>query len=284
VNILLAGCGDLGQHLGELLSKGGYKPLGVRRSAAPEAVFPVIQADLLKPDSLRLIPEKVDLLVYTATPAARNEQAYRDIYVNGLKNCLARLDAPSLKRIIMVSSTAVYHQQEGQWVDEDSPTCPTHFSGQVLLEAEQLLAKLPVPATVVRFGGIYGPGRNRLLEKVTAPDGCEAVKSPPYYTNRIHRDDCVGVLQFLIERQRAGATLAPLYLGVDRDCAPQWDVLCWLAKKLDVPMPREKAGDGRQNKRCNAQRLLDAGYRFKYESYQQGYLGQIRQFQSDHQE
>ena len=102
------------------------------------------------------------------------------------------------------SSTSVYAQHQGEWVDETSPTESESFSGRCIRHGEQLLADYPWPAVAVRFGGIYGPGRTRLIDSVR--DG-SASRSPgaPIYTNRIHRDDCARVLEHLLDLPKEGS-------------------------------------------------------------------------------
>jgi nucleoside-diphosphate-sugar epimerase len=131
------------------------------------------------------------------------------------------------------------------------------------------------PATVIRFGGIYGPSRTRLIDSLRA-GSATCVAQPPLYTNRIHRDDCAAALAHLM-------TLAEpesLYLGVDDDPAPQCQVLGWLAARLGVAGPRvvaeQAAARGqRANKRCRNTRLRASGFRFRYPSYRDGYRAML---------
>ena len=180
------------------------------------------------------------------------------------------MEGSGLKRFFLVSSTSVYHQSSGEWVDESSETKPETFSGKCILEAERLALDSPVSSTIIRFGGIYGPGRNRLVNRVGA--GCEAQKEPPLYTNRIHRDDCVGVLMHLIEMDMAGQEPGPCYLAVDSEPAPEWAVVNWLAVRTGAPVPVEnRERSQRQNKRCSNSNLLASGYQFIYPNFRLGY-------------
>jgi nucleoside-diphosphate-sugar epimerase len=139
------------------------------------------------------------------------------------------------------------------------------------LEAEQLLAASDIPYTVIRFAGIYGPGRRRLIEQVLAKQGCP--KEPPLYTNRIHRDDCVGFLAHLISLDRQGVKLARLYLGVDSEPVSMWQVKQWLAEQLAIDPAAMTAAEQtrRGSKRCSNHRMLTSGYHLLYPSYRQGY-------------
>lgn len=275
--MLIAGCGDLGIALGRRLAAAGSIVWGLRRSPAvlPPPLRP-IAADLTDQASLADLPADLDVVVYTASAAGPSDAAYREAYLDGLANLLAALNATGQRprRLLFTSSTAVYAQSAGEWVDESSPTHPTHFSGRRLLEAEELLATAPIPATVVRLGGIYGPGRTRLIDAVRRGEAaCE--DGPPVYTNRIHRDDAAAALAHL-----AGLPVPEaLYLGVDGDPAERCEVLRWLAARLGAPPPpvigRTEADAGgrrqRSNKRCSNARLLATGYRFRYPTFREGY-------------
>jgi nucleoside-diphosphate-sugar epimerase len=267
--VLIAGCGDVGGELGRRLVADGHRVFGLRRNAAalPPEVEPVA-ADLGVPASLAAVPEAVSLLVYSAAADGFSDEAYQRAYVSGVRNVLDALSDHPLRRVLFVSSTGVYGQDDGGWVDEGSPTEPAGFSGRRLLEGERLVARCGAPSVSVRFGGIYGPGRTRLIDRVRAGATCS--ESPVTWTNRIHRDDCAGVLRHLAWLDDP----APVYVGVDCEPAAQCEVLDWLASAIGAPRPRRAPGARRGrggNKRCSNRRLLASGYRFAYPSYREGY-------------
>jgi nucleoside-diphosphate-sugar epimerase len=218
------------------------------------------------------VPAGLDYVYYTAAAGDYRESAYRAAYVEGVGNLLAALSHKRQKvaRIFFTSSTGVYAQTNGEWVDEDSPAKPDGFSGKLLLEGERLVLAGPYPGVVIRFAGIYGPGRQRLLDRVRRQAPCQAV--PPLYTNRIHRDDCARVLRHLLSLSSPAA----LYLGVDDEPAEECVVMDWLAGRLGLPPPPRvsqttKDPARRANKRCCNRRLRASGYRFHYPSYREGY-------------
>src|SRR5262245_48127834 len=222
-NILIVGCGYVGTALGVRLTAAGHVVWGMRRSAAglPAGIHP-LEADLTAPETLRGLPAALDVVFYTAAPNGADDAAYRAVYVDGLRHVLEALarQHQSPQRVLLTSSTAVYPQSTGEWVDEASPTEPTHFTGRRVLEAEQVLLDGPFPATVLRLGGIYGPGRTGLIERVR--QGLAACREgPPLYTNRIHRDDCAGALHHLMMLPQPGSC----YIGVDHESADQCEVL-----------------------------------------------------------
>jgi nucleoside-diphosphate-sugar epimerase len=273
--ILIAGCGYVGTALGLRLAATGHVVWGLRRSAEglPPGIRSV-EADLTAPETLQKLPPELDAVFYTAAPNGSDEAAYRAIYVDGLRYLLDALvrQGQSPQHVLFTSSTAVYAQSTAEWVDETSPTEPRHFSGRRVLEGEKLLLNGPFPATVMRFGGIYGPGRTSLIERVrqglaTCRDG------PPLYTNRIHRDDCAGALHHLLSLPQSDS----VYLGVDHEPAEHCAVLRWLADQLGAPAPRVAASPAtdtrrhRTNKRCRNAKLVASGYVFRYPTFRDGY-------------
>lgn len=280
--VLIAGCGDLGIALGLRLHAAGWTAIGLRRhpEALPAGIQP-IAADLGDVTSLAVLRGlRFDHVVLAGAPGGFEEAAYRRVYVDGVRNLLAAVEGEP--GVLMVGSTGVYHQEDGSEVDEDSPTEPRGFSGRALLEGEALLRELAGPrASVLRLGGIYGPGRLRLISEVRAGVGCP--REPVRFTNRIHRDDAAAILQFLLEKRAAGQALAPCYLGVDCAPAPMWEVRHWIAAQLGVtlddsrPLSDTRGG----NKRCSNARLLAEGYRFLYPDYRAGYAALLRAVAAD---
>lgn len=270
--VLIAGCGDVGNALGLRLRWRSDTVWGLRRDTAALAQgINAIKADLTDPSTLEVLPKGLDAVVYAAAAHAYHETVYRQTYVTGLNNMLRTLEqGGQYPRFIFVSSTSVYGQSHGEWVDEGSPTTPVGFSGRFMLEGEALLRAYPGEGLVVRFGGIYGPGRNRLIESVRSGAGCQ--DEPPSYTNRIHRDDCAGVLMHLLDLDSPQR----IYLGVDSHPAPQCELMHWLSERLGVPAPsRQRRPGSGSGKRCSNRRLLDSGYHFLYPSYREGYAAVI---------
>lgn len=282
--ILIAGYGYVGTALGTRLVAEGHEVWGLRRAAAglPPGVHAVV-ADLTNPQTLRHLPPDLEVVCFTAAADGSDEAAYRAIYVEGLRHLVEALveQGQSPRRVLFTSSTAVYAYARGEWVDETSPTEPQHFTGRCLLEAERLLQASPFPATVLRLGGIYGPDRVSLIERVR--QGLAVCRDgPPLYTNRIHRDDCAGALQHLMMVPQPEA----LYIGVDHEPADQCDVLRWLATQVGAPPPRVEAMVGdetrrpRTNKRCSNAKLTASGYTFHYPTFREGYAALLAAYAS----
>lgn len=261
----------MGSALARRLLDRGWRVWGLRRTteALPPEVEP-IAADLTDPGTLTDVPGGVDAVVYAASAGRGDPRRYREIYVEGPENLLTALERAGAapERVLLVSSTGVYGEKEGAWVDEATPPDPAHPRARLLLEGEAVVKRMAPGAIVVRFGGIYGPGRTRMVDRVRSG---EAVCPPePVHSNRIHRDDCAAALEHLLTISDPRR----LYLGVDREPAELCAVYRWLARRLGVPEP-QRGSQGRRrrrsDKRCSSRRLLDSGYEFRYPTYREGY-------------
>jgi nucleoside-diphosphate-sugar epimerase len=220
----------------------------------------------------------VDYLVYCAAATDHDEAGYRAAYVQGLQHVLEWLNdyGQVPNRLLFVSSSSVYGQQDGEWVDETSPTIATGYSGRLMLEAEQVALDSGIPASIVRLTGIYGPGREWLLTQVRR--GYRVAVDPPLYGNRIHADDAAGLMACLLEADRRGVALDDVYIGVDDAPAPLAEVVGWLREYLGVTEWDDDASVRRTgSKRCSNARAKALGWTPKYPSYREGYAVIIAQ-------
>ncbi|CAI8936392.1 Oxidoreductase [Pseudomonas sp. IT-P12] len=273
-SVLIAGCGDVGSRLATQLLDFGWEVHGLRRNVArlPKGVIGVA-GDLFNKDCPATWPiGAVDYLVYCAAATDHDEAGYRAAYIQGLQHVLEWLNdyGQAPKRLVFVSSSSVYGQQNGEWVDETSSAVAAGYSGQVMLEAEQLALNSGFPASIVRLTGIYGPGREWLLTQVRR--GYRVVTDPPLYGNRIHVDDAAGLMAFLLEADHRGVALDDVYIGVDDAPAPLADVVAWLRDYLGVTEWADDASVRRTgSKRCSNARAKALGWTPKYPSFREGY-------------
>lgn len=278
--VLIVGCGYVGSALGERLAAAGHVVYGLRRSRGslpPSIRF--VAADLADAASLTALPPNLDWIIYAAAADAATDDAYRAAYVDGPRHLLAALSAQEQhpRRILFTSSTSVYAQQDGAWVDEASPTEPRGFSGRRMIEGERVFRDGPFPAVVLRLGGIYGPGRTKLVDAVL---GKREVTLAAGFTNRIHRDDAAGAIAHLLSIEQP----EPVYLGVDHEPAETRTVLAWIAERLGVALPpfaplggsADGLRRGTTNKRCRNDRLRASGYAFRYPTFREGYAAILR--------
>ncbi|WXL25649.1 SDR family oxidoreductase [Ectopseudomonas mendocina] len=273
-SLMIAGCGDVGSRLGQQLHAAGWQVYGLRRDTRqlPPGILPVA-GDLQQSTPPESWPESaLDYLVYCAAANQHDEAGYRAAYVDGLQHVLDWLDQHGQrpKRIVFVSSSSVYGQQDGSWVDETTEAIAEGFSGRVMREAEQRVLACGLPATVVRLTGIYGPGREWLLRQVR--EGYRVAIEPPLYGNRIHADDAAGLLAYLLQADVQGRALDECYIGVDDAPAPLHEVVDWLRARLQVSHWADEASVRRAgSKRCSNARARALGWQPAYPSYREGY-------------
>lgn len=265
--VLLAGCGDLGLRVAQRLLARGDEVWALRRSpavASPDGPR-WLRGDLTRPETLRGLPAGITQIVFSPTPGAREEAAYRAVFVDGLRNVVDAL--ASGPRVLFVSSSAVYGEHGDAWVNEDTPPAPQGFNGRVLLEAERWLAGQALPSVSLRLAGIYGPGRLQLIERLRAGQA-RAPRHPPHWSNRIHADDAAAAIAHLLALPRTES----VYLGVDDTPLPMHDLYEALAAMAGAPRPEEgPAPIGIGSKRLSNARLRASGFVPRWPDAREGY-------------
>lgn len=273
-SVLIAGCGDVGSRLATQLLANDWQVYGLRRSIdrLPAGVIGVA-GDLFNEQCPDQWPKgNIDYLVYSAAATEHDEAGYQAAYVDGLKHTLDWLKQHNQqpKRLIFVSSSGVYGQKNGEWVDETSPAEASSYSGRIMLEAEQVALHSGIPASVVRLTGIYGPGREWMLGQVRK--GYRVAVDPPLYGNRIHADDAGGLIAFLLQADLQGKSLDDCYIGVDNAPVPLAEVVDWLRERLGITEWAAEASVRRAgSKRCSNARAKALGWEPRYPSYREGY-------------
>ena len=177
---------------------------------------------------------------------------------------LAALDASHLQRIVFVSSSAVYGEHRGGWVDEDTPPAPQGFNGRILLEAEALLAARPESATALRLAGLYGPGRLQLIERLRGPG--RRARRAPHWANRIHIDDAAAAVAHLALLP----SVASVYIGCDDTPLPLRAVRRPGAHRRARATHRPAPANVGSKKLSNA-RLRASGLRLQWPDSRPGY-------------
>lgn len=277
-SVLIVGCGDLGCRSGSKLLDLGWQVGGVRRDITKlPSGFAAHQVDYTLPASLDFAEKlQPDFVLAVFNPFERSTSGYQRGFQTGMRNLLAGLGAHRPRHIIMTSSTRVFAEREGGWVDENSPLSQDDEWAQAIIGAEQQLLESGHSASVVRFAGIYGIPGGRLLSRVRRGELCPP--EPLSFTNRIHRDDCGGFLAHLLFQAEAGGALVPIYVGVDDKPAPRFEVESWIAQEMGLPVssldlaqnqPTRHNSAG--HRRCRNDALRATGYQLLYRDYTEGY-------------
>jgi len=276
--VLIVGCGDIGERFAKALPADLYSVTGLRRTPPQDNTYLHYKAcNVTHGDELNAVIQQgaFDVIMVSMTPTERSDAGYELAYVQTCKHLVAALNAHhhTPRLVLFISSTAVYGQDDNAVVDESSPTLPDSFSGKRLLEAERCLQNSDFNSVILRFSGIYGPGRNRMIELVR--QGRASLS--PHITNRIHADDGAAALAYLVELSRKSVPLDPVYLVTDNAPVPMADVTTWLAQQMNIAHFAGLAGDAeRGNKRCSNKRLLATGFTLRYPDYVAGYTAMLK--------
>lgn len=272
---LIAGYGDLGQHIARTIAQrdkpGNHVVYGLaRRQPASTCAGGItrITADLTRPETLLAIPQDVSHVVYCVSADASTESAYQSSYFDGLRNLVDQLAThPVMPRILFVSSTAVYGRATEGLVDENTPAVADRFNGKIMLAAEQMLLGCVDNSVVLRLSGIYGPGRTYLLRRLMA-GGASIPEQEGYWANRIHIEDAArAVVHLLFDTEQTG-----VFIGSDSTPLPLDKLYLDLAAQIGAPSPiRGPASPMMGRKRLSNSKLLGSGFRFKWPDSRIGY-------------
>lgn len=272
--ILIVGCGDLGLAIADLLAD-KHAVFGLRRHSQGRSLqgqssnLSMLQGDVTDPASLQVLHGlKPELILYCVAADAQTDAAYLAQYVNGLANVLAtQPQNTALRHVFFVSSTRVYGQDAGEYLDDTSALSPMDFGGRRLLEAEQLLKNLACPTTALRLSGIYGPGRLRMINLAKS----QAWPATNSWCNRIHRDDAAAFIVFLMEQVLSGQAVQTSYIVTDDSPASLHEVLAWLADQMQIGIPAYAQQDANKGKRLANNLMRATGYQLKYPNFKVGY-------------
>ena len=222
--LLSIGHGFSARALAPLLIRRGWRVIGTTRSAAKigqlerQGVEPVIWPG----NPLPL--DKATHLLTSVAPGADGDPVLNEIG--------ERLQhAKHLEWVGYLSTTGVYGDHGGDWVDESAPLAPSTRRGEARVKAEAAWAALGLPLHIFRLAGIYGPGRGPFA-KVRNGTARRIIKEGQVFS-RIHVEDIAATVFASIQRPNPGA----VYNVCDDDPAPPQDVIAHAAELLGLPMP-----------------------------------------------
>jgi nucleoside-diphosphate-sugar epimerase len=192
---LVVGCGYLGGRVAAAWRAQGRTVYALTRGRGDElraAGLTPIVGDVTDPASLAGVRDLPPLstVLYAVGLDRGAGKSMREVYVEGVKNVAAAL--PQVARWLHVSSTSVYGQTGGEVVTETSPTEPREESGKVVLDTERALHAARPDAIILRFAGIYGPGR--VLRRAALLKGEPYTPDPDKWLNLIHVADGVAAV------------------------------------------------------------------------------------------
>ena len=301
---LIFGCGYLGLRIArQWLEAGDRVSLLTRSSQRAEGLsgegFFATVGDVTHPASLRFLTElpPVDTLLYAVgfDRSQPSGPSIEQVYAGGLQNVLNALpdstDPTSAPQVIYISTTGVYGDSLGGWVDEQTPPAPCRAGGKASLAAEQVLRRSPLAdrSVVLRLAGLYGPGRLPYLRQLELGEPIEA--NPTGYLNLIHVDDAAAIIQQVASQEFAATSrmASPTQAGPLTYCVSDGHPVVRqtyyqeIVRQLGAPAPRfltptagsPRAARALANKRIRNTRLLaNMNFRLRYPSYREG-LSQV---------
>jgi len=286
---LIVGCGYLGKQLARKLLDAGQTVYGTTRSPAnayklAELGVRSLLADVTQCLTLAALKPALEaerLNVFYMVPPGRpgNDPSPRQVVLDGMRNVLRSLVPTNLAKAVLVSSTSVYGQTNGESVTADTPAEPVDDRGQLLYEGEQQWLAFGEKYHVVRLAGLYGPGR--IIGESAVKQGAPIVGNPNALLNLIHVEDAADLLIAVRDSEATG----PIELGCDDEPSPRIAYYVYLAALLGVSIPpvlddEEAAARLGLNvdrlrrvssKRCDNMPTCErTGWRPKYPNYQDG--------------
>ena len=235
-NLLIIGQGDIGLPVTNKLAQDGYCVTGLARSERHQYDL-VDSAGFLQADALTLTVDQLQAFTHIAiivTPDEYSTSGYHNSYL-AISQHLATLASQltKLERVVFISSTGVYGQDNGEWIDEHTaPVTPAREASKVILQAEQALQQgFGDKAVVIRPSGIYG--RERLMRLRKARESNKDPVPAEHWSNRIMDRDLVNVIAKVLTIE----TPKPVYLATDYRPVTTFELGVWLSEQVGETPP-----------------------------------------------
>ncbi len=255
--LMCAGVGQLNSRVAKQWMNLSGQVVGLRRSAADISLpFEQFMVNLAHEDWPDL---DADIVVVALSAQERTVEGYRAAYLEPIERLAKSLSSwhKLPEKVIVVSSTRVFGVEDGSLITDAKMAETANEFGEILLAMEHAVHALPVPSTVARLSGIYGPGRDWLKRSALAAD--EEAVTKNHWTNRIHIDDAASAIIFLMQLN----TLEPSYIVSDLKPMPLLDMYAYFREREGLhPLQFEMPPAG--GKRLIPTRLQALGFTWEY--------------------
>lgn len=235
-NLLIIGQGDIGLPVTNKLAEDGLSVTGLARSKR-EHYDLNSNAKFMQADALTLTAEQLQDFTHIAiivTPDEYSTSGYHDSYL-AISQHLTKLadKLTSLVRVVFISSTGVYGQDSGEWIDENTaPVTPEREASKVILQAEQALQQgFGNKAIIIRPSGIYGRERLMRLRKAREPQ--KEPVAAAHWSNRIMDRDLVNIITNVLTTD----VPKPLYIATDYAPVTTFELGVWLSEQIGETPP-----------------------------------------------
>ncbi len=263
-NISIIGCGWLGLPLAKQFIENNYKVKGsstsiekidILKSFGIDAFYVELTEQGVKGDIQNCLSES-EILVLNIPPGLRKHP--ENDFVNQMQFLITHIEASSIKKIIFISSTSVYADEESiPTITEESIKNPDSPSGKQLLEVENVIENNKSFQTIIlRFSGLFGDHRH----PAKSLSGRSNLKNANAPVNLIHLKDCIGIIQKLVKKDEwdeafnASTTPHP----------SRKDYYTSVCKAMDLPLPKFDEDLPSKGKHIDSSKLKrQLGYEFK---------------------
>ncbi|MGM8897441.1 MULTISPECIES: SDR family oxidoreductase [unclassified Psychrobacter] len=235
-NLLIIGQGDIGLPVTNKLAEDGLSVTGLARSKREHYDLDS-NAKFMQADALTLSAEQLQDFTHMAvivTPDEYSTSGYHDSYL-AINQHLAELadTLTNLVRVVFISSTGIYGQDSGEWIDEDTaPVTPERAASKVILQAEQALQQgFGHKTIVIRPSGIYGRERLMRLRKAREPQ--KKPVAAAHWSNRIMDRDLVNIIANVLITDAP----KPLYIATDYAPVTTFELGVWLSEQIGETPP-----------------------------------------------
>ena len=249
---LIIGQGDIGLPVTNKLAQNNKSVTGLARGErhrydlSDKAMFMQADASTLTAEQLQGFTH----IAIIVTPDEYSASGYHNSYL-AINQHLAQLSETltELKRIVFISSTGVYGQDNGEWIDEHTvPLTPKRDASKVILQAEQVLQQgFGNKAIIIRPSGIYG--RARLMRLRKAKESKKEPVAAEHWSNRIMDRDLVTIIINVLTCDAP----RPIYLATDYRPVTTFELTTWLSKQVDeIPPTIDKTKTAVTGKRLHS--------------------------------
>lgn len=270
MKVLILGCGDIGTRVGLSLLERDWCVAAARRN--PDRLpdqFDRHKVNLMDSASFAGLNTVVpDYVVVTPTPQSYDPEGYQAGFTGVAKKLASQKWIARCRRVIWVSSTRVYSESDGGWVDEHSPLNLDEPQASSMIAGEAAIRRAST-TTIIRPAGVYGDPEGMLIRRVRAGEGGA---TGALYGNRIHRVDLSRLIVHCLERDHAGESVPPTVVGADHDQTPTHEIERWLADQIGVTLSRPPDSSySRAHRRCRNSLLERIAFTLLYPTWREGY-------------
>lgn len=261
MHILFIGYGKTSQHVAKQLFQQGHQITTVSLSRKDQAGAMHLQQDIHQLDLSTLSP--IDAVYVLIAPKDPSLNGYKAAFIDAIPHMRNQLALHPIQKIIVVSSTRVYGQDQGEEIDDQTEINPKDEKALMLATMEKLWQEaFPQQCIIVRPTGIYGVSVKRMMQLAQNTMTYHNV----HWSNRIHIEDLAGFLVHLLHVEHPEKT----YICSNNQPIPLHEIILWFQKQLNIP-PLKLLSEAQRGKKIYASRMLSTGFKLRHDQFFKDY-------------